>query len=332
MRERLRRFRRSHEARLLVVAVALAVFLSLATPGFLTLQNAVDLLTSYAFSGMLAAGLLVVLVAGGIDISFTATASVAQYAAMSAANAADIGWAGVVAIAAAIGVALGLANAVLVATLRVSSIIVTIATLNVIYGLLMFATRGNTIYALPDWFVNGASWVVYTAPDQTQYAVNLQMIGLVAMFAATWLLLNRTNIGRRIYALGGNADAAARIGFDVFRLNLLVYGYMGLVAGLASLVQAQNAQSVAPSALVGRELDVLAAVVLGGASLTGGAGTVLGTVLGLAVLAFMQNGLVMLGVSSYWSEFFTGLVILAAVSALALETRRRRGAVRRAPA
>lgn len=332
MRERLARFRRSHEFRLLVVALALGVFLSLATPGFLTLQNAVDLLTSYAFSGMLAAGLLVVLVAGGIDISFTATASVAQYAAMSAANASGIGWAGVVLIVAAIGAALGLVNAVLIASLRISSIIVSIATLNLFYGLLMFVTRGNTIYALPDWFVNGARWVAYTAPDQTEYAVNLQMIGLVAMFALTWLLLNRTNIGRRIYALGGNPDAAARIGFDVFRLNLLVYGYMGLVAGLASLVQAQLAQSVSPSALVGRELDVLAAVVLGGASLTGGVGTVLGTILGLAVLAFMQNGLVLLGVSSYWSEFFTGLVILLAVSALALETRRRRAALRRAPA
>jgi len=332
MRERLARFRRSHEFRLLVVALALGVFLSLATPGFFTLQNAVDLLTSYAFSGMLAAGLLVVLVAGGIDISFTATASVAQYAAMSAANASGIGWAGVVLIVAAIGAALGLVNAVLIASLRISSIIVSIATLNLFYGLLMFVTRGNTIYALPDWFVNGARWVAYTAPDQTEYAVNLQMIGLVAMFALTWLLLNRTNIGRRIYALGGNPDAAARIGFDVFRLNLLVYGYMGLVAGLASLVQAQLAQSVSPSALVGRELDVLAAVVLGGASLTGGVGTVLGTILGLAVLAFMQNGLVLLGVSSYWSEFFTGLVILLAVSALALETRRRRAALRRAPA
>ncbi len=96
----------------------------------------------------------------------------------------------------------------------------------------------------------------------------------------TWLLLNRTNIGRQIYALGGNRDAAQRLGFDVFRLNLFVYGYMGFIAGIASLVQAQLAQSVTPTVLVGKELDVLAAVVLGGASLTGGVGTVLGTILG----------------------------------------------------
>ncbi|NBR12813.1 MAG: ABC transporter permease, partial [Alphaproteobacteria bacterium] len=139
-----------------------------------------------------------------------------------------------------------------------------------------------------------------------------------------WLLLNRTNIGRQIYALGGNREAAQRLGFNVFRLNILVYCYMGLTAGVASLIQAQLAQSVAPTVLVGKELDVLAAVVLGGASLMGGVGTVLGTVLGLALLAIMQNGLILIGVSSYWSQFFVGFVILLSVSATALSARRKR--------
>lgn len=329
MPETIRAFTRSHEARLLLVVLALGVFLSLATPSFATLQNVVDLLTSNAFSGMLAAGLLVVLVSGGIDISFTATASIAQYAAMTVANHADIGWAGVAAIGAGAGTLLGLLNAVLIGTLRLSSIIVTIATLNLFFGLLMFVTRGDEIFALPDWFVNGASWTLYTDAQQNAYALNLQMLGLVAAFALTAVLLKRTNLGRQVYALGSNADAAARVGVPVGRLNLLVYGYMGLIAGLASLVQAQNAQSVSPNALVGRELDVLAAVVLGGASLTGGVGTVFGTVLGVMLLAFLQNGLLLLGVPSYWSPCFTGVVILVAVSALAIERRRQRGLARR---
>ena len=109
----------------------------------------------------------------------------------------------------------------------------------------------------------------------------------------------------------------------MFRIDLLAYGYLGLVAGAASLVQAQNAQSVSPNALVGRELDVLAAVVLGGASLAGGEGTVFGTILGVILLAMLQNGLLLLGVSSYWSQCFTGMVILLAVGALALEKRRQ---------
>jgi simple sugar transport system permease protein len=325
----MREFARTHEARLLLVVVALGVFLSLATRSFATLQNVVDLLTSNAFAGMLAAGLLVVLVSGGIDISFTATASVAQYAAMTVANHSGIGWLGTAAICAAIGAALGLLNAVLIGALRLSSIIVTIATLNLYFGLLMFVSRGNEIFALPDWFVNGASWAVYTDSQQNEYAVNLQMLGLVAAFALTAAFLNRTNLGRQVYALGSNADAAARVGVPMARLRLLVYGYMGFIAGMASLVQAQNAQSVSPNALVGRELDVLAAVVLGGASLTGGVGTVFGTILGVALLAFLQNGLLLLGVPSYWSPCFTGAVILVAVSALALERRRQRLNVRR---
>jgi simple sugar transport system permease protein len=158
------------------------------------------------------------------------------------------------------------------------------------------------------------------------YALNLQILVLVIAFAATWLLLNRTNIGRQIYALGGNKDAAQRLGFHVFRLNCLVYGYLGLIAGMASLVQAQLAQSVTPTVLVGKELDVLAAVVLGGASLTGGIGTVLGAILGVTLLAILQNGLVLLGVSSYWSQWFVGLTILCAVSITAWSERRRRAA------
>jgi ribose/xylose/arabinose/galactoside ABC-type transport system permease subunit len=334
MRDSLVQFSRTHEGRLLLVVVVLGAFLSLATPSFATLQNLVDLLTSNAFAGMLAAGLVVVLIAGGIDISFTATASITQYVAMTFANhlaptQGALGWVGVTAIGAGLGLLLGLLNAVLIGTLRLSSIIVTIATLNLFYGMLMFATHGNEIFALPDWFVNGASWVVYTDAQQSDYAINLPMLGLVAAFVATWLLLNRTNIGRQIYALGSNADAAARVGVPVTRINLLVYGYMGLIAGLASLTQAQNAQSVSPNALVGRELDVLAAVVLGGASLTGGVGTVFGTILGVVLLAFLQNGLLLLGVPSYWSQCFTGAVILVAVSALAIERRRQRSHLRR---
>ena len=325
----LRAFRRTHEFRLLVVTLALVAGLSLATSRFLTLQNGLDLLTSASFTGMLAAGLLVVLVSGGIDISFTAIASVAQYLALEAVLKAGVGWPGLFAVGLGVGTLLGLVNAVLISTLRLSSIIVSIAMLNVYFGLLMFLTRGNQLYNLPDWFLEAFSWVVYTDSQQNPYVLNAQIIGLVICFILTWLLLNRTSIGRQIYALGGNAEAAARVGFSAFRLNLVVYGYMGLIAGFASLAQAQLGQSVAPNVLVGRELNVLAAVVLGGASLTGGQGSVLGMILGVALLAIMENGLILLGVSSYWSQFFVGAVILIAVSTLSWERRRQRASMRR---
>src|SRR3712207_6496679 len=242
MPEALRRFGRTHEFRLLVVILALGTALSVATDSFLTLQNLFDLLTSYAFLGILAAGLLVVLVAGGIDISFTATASVAQYVAMTLANAYGLDWISVFLVACGVGLACGLVNAWLVETLRISSIIVTIATLNIFYGLLVFATGGRYIYSLPDWFAKGIWWFEFVDKDQIPYGINLQILMLVLCFALTWLILNRTSIGRQIYALGGNRDAAQRLGFNVLRLNLFVYGYMGVMAGIASLVQAQLAQ------------------------------------------------------------------------------------------
>jgi simple sugar transport system permease protein len=321
----LQRFGRSHEFWLLTVILALCLVLSLATDSFLTLQNLFDLLTSNAFVGILASGLLVVLIAGGIDISFTATASVAQYVALTLAIRYGLGWFAMFAVAGAIGIACGTINALFITRLRISSIIVSIATLNIFYGLLIFFSGGKYITSLPKFFRDGI-WFEYDDASGTPYALNLQILVLALAFLSAWLLLNRTNIGRQIYALGGNKDAAQRLGFHVVRLNFLVYGYLGFIAGIASLVQAQLAQSVTPTVLVGKELDVLAAVVLGGASLTGGVGTVFGAILGVTLLAILENGLVLLGVSSYWNEWFVGLTILCAVSITAWRDRRQRSA------
>lgn len=189
MRDALHRFGRTHEARLLAVAVILFVFPSLATKKFLSVQNGIDLMTSYAFSGMLAAGLVVVLVAGGLDISFTAVAPIAQYLAVSIASKYDVGWIGLFAVALSVGTLLGLLNG--------------------------SDARGNP------------------------YILNMQMLGLVLSFAMSWVLMSRTSVGRQLRALGGNPEAAKRVGFNVPRLNMVAYGYMGFCAGLESLVQAR---------------------------------------------------------------------------------------------
>jgi simple sugar transport system permease protein len=317
----LERLLNRHETRLLLVVLLLVAILSATTRHFFTLQNMFDLLTSYAFTGILAAGLLVVLVSGGIDISFTATASVAQYVAVSLANAAPIGWAGLFAAGLGVGLVLGLFNAVIITSLRLSSIIATVATLNLFYGLLVFVTHGNYIYTLPDFLAQGVSLGVGA------YAINLQILLLIFTFVIVWLLLEHTSIGRQIYAMGGNREAAKRIGINVVGLSLLCYGLMGLTAGIASIADAQLEQSVMPTSLVGKELHVLAAVVLGGASLTGGVGSVFGTILGVALLAVAENGLIIVGVPSYWLDFFAGALILLAVSSTAIEYgagRRRR--------
>jgi simple sugar transport system permease protein len=318
------RLSRKHETWLFLVTVTLAAALSIISPAFFTLRNAQDLITANAFTSILAAGLLLVLISGGIDISFTATATVAQYIAMTVANAHNVGWIGVILIASAAGIALGLVNAAIIHVFHVRSIIATLGTLNAFYGLLVFVTRGNYIYTLPDWFDSGINLFEFRDAEQNYYSLNFQMIASVLVLGIAWFILRRTRLGRQIIAFGGNHEAAERIGLPILRIQLFVYGWMGWCAGIASLAQAQLAQSIAPTVLVGRELDVLAAVVLGGASLAGGVGSVLGTVLGLTLVAILQNGLILAGVSSYWSDFATGVVILIAVSATARRVRGNR--------
>jgi simple sugar transport system permease protein len=320
MPETLRRTLRSHEALLAAVIVVACLALALATDSFFTLRNLQDLFTSNAYTAILCCGLVVVLIAGGIDISFAAIASVVQYVAFSIIRQAGDNWISLFIIAGVLGLLCGVFNALLLYRFRISSIIATIATLNLFYGLLMFFSGGKYISALPPWFGNGITLFQYVdEASRTTYRINLQIILVLVTFALTFFILEHTNTGRQIYAMGGNQEAARRTGLNVWGLHLFVYGYMGCMAAMAGLAQAQLAQSVVPSSLVGTELNVLAAVVLGGASLTGGRGSALGAFLGVALLAILQNGLVLLGVSSYWVQVFNGAVILIAASLTALK-------------
>jgi simple sugar transport system permease protein len=322
MKVRAARFLKSSEFYLFLVIAGLMALLTVFTEDFFSVENLFDVLMSYSFLGVMAVGLMVVLISGGIDISFTATATVAQYVMATILIRHGGGWWLAFLIPMAIGITLGAVNALLVYSLRVHSIIITIATLNIFYGLLIFLTGGKWIYNFPDWFARGLSLFAFTSSGGKTYSFSLSIMVLVAAVAITGFILNKTAMGRQIYAMGGNPEAAKRMGFNLLRLHLFVYCYMGLLAGTAGLVQAQLVQTVAPNSIVGRELEVVAAVVLGGASLAGGAGTLLGTVLGVALIAIMSNGLTLMGVSSYWHQVVIGLIILASVSITAFNRKR----------
>jgi simple sugar transport system permease protein len=322
MKVRAGHFLDSSEFYLFLVIAGLMALLTVFTEDFFSVENLFDVLMSYSFLGVMAVGLMVVLVSGGIDISFTATATVAQYVMATLLIRHGGGWWLAFLIPMAIGITLGAVNALLVYSLRVHSIIITIATLNIFYGLLIFLTGGKWIYNFPDWFARGLSLFAFTSAGGKTYTFSLSIMVLVAAVAITGFILNKTAMGRQIYAMGGNPEAAKRMGFNLLGLHLFVYCYMGFLAGIAGLVQAQLVQTVAPNSMVGRELEVVAAVVLGGASLAGGAGTLLGTVLGVALIAIMSNGLTLMGVSSYWHQVVIGLIILASVSITAFNRKR----------
>jgi simple sugar transport system permease protein len=312
------------EGLLLLVILLLGALLALATPYFLTLQNLVDLVESYSVTAVLALGVFVVLVAGGIDISFAATASVAQYVTAYVATSWDLPAVVCIPLGLAVGLALGCLNAALIYYLRVTSIIITIATMSVYFALLMWVTGGRSIYALPDWWATRVVFFQTETASGDLVRVTLPIVVAAAAALLTWLFMTRSAAGRQLTAMGGNPEAARRLGVNLVTMHFLAYGYLGLMAGLAGLLQAHRVGEAVPNAMYGGELNVLAAAVLGGASLTGGIGTVGGVLLGIFLLAVLQNGLNLLGVSPYFFQIVIGLVILVSTSITGLSSRARR--------
>ena len=302
------------EGWLLLVILAMGGGLGLLAPSFLTLPNLFDLLNASAVNIIFGVGLLVVLIAGGIDISFAVAASVVQYlAAMALAALGGGDWAVGLLLAGTFGALLGCVNAFFIHQFRIVSVVVTIATFNLFFGLLMFWSGGVSIYDLPDWWTTRV--VIFGTETAGGHAeLTLPVLVMAACVAATWLLLRRTSTGRQLYALGDNPEGARRVGINVGAMHYLAFGWLGLMAGIAGLMQAHYAQEVVPNALYGRELDVLAAVVLGGARLGGGRGTILGVFLGIILVAVTQNGLNLLGISPYAFKMIIGVIILAAIT------------------
>jgi simple sugar transport system permease protein len=302
------------EGWLVLVILVMAVGLGLATDTFLTPSNLFDLLNTSAVDIIFGVGLLVVLVSGGIDISFAVAASVVQY--LTALGVARIGggdWVSGFLLAGAIGLLLGCLNAFLIYQFRIVSIVVTIATFNLFFGLLMFATGGVSLYDLPDWLTTRIVVFGFDAASG-RAEITLPVVVMAICVAATLLLLRRMTLGRQLYAMGDNPEGARRVGVNIGAMHFLAFGWLGLMAGIAGLMQAHYAQEIVPNALYGRELNVLAAVVLGGARLGGGRGSVVGVILGVILVAVTQNGLNLLGVSSYAFKMIVGAIILIAIT------------------
>lgn len=324
MRERLARLQRRPEAWLLAVILVIGAGFGAAAPGFLSLANLVDLLETYSVQAIMAMGLFVVLVSGGIDISFAATASVAQYVAVLCATRAGLPAPVSLGIGLAVGTALGCVNAALIHFVRITSIIATIATMSVTFSLLMYLSGGVSIYDLPAWW---SERIVFWQTVDAAGNLTRVTLPIVLMFAAallTWAMMARTSVGRQLYAMGGNPEAARRIGADIGRLHFIAYGFLGFMAAAGGLLQAHRVGESVPNALYGSELSVLSAAVLGGASLSGGVGTVPGVLLGVVLLAVLQNGLNLLGISSYFFQIVIGLTILLSTAVTVLSARKRR--------
>jgi ribose transport system permease protein len=284
--------------------VVVTLVMILASDTFLTASNLSNIARQVSINAIIAVGMTCVILTGGIDLS------VGPVMALSGTLTAGLMVAGLppgLAIGAGmlVGVAFGIGNGLFVAYLHMPPIIVTLATMGIARGLGLMYTDGYPISGLPEWFaVFGRASVL---------GIQVPILIMLLTYLAAYVLLQHTRIGRYIYAIGGNEEAVRLSGVRAARFKLLVYGISGLTAAIAGLVLTSRLMSGQPNAGVSFELDAIAAVVLGGASIAGGRGVIVGTLLGAMLLGVLNNGLNMLGVSPYVQSVIKGAIILLAI-------------------
>ena len=269
-----------------------------------------------------------VMLSGGIDVSFPAFAIAAMYLTVKAMIA--WGFDGVVLpflMATGIGLLLGLVNAVFVHYLRMIPLIVTLGTGTAVRGFILgvVGTSQINIDQMPPLLIGFArgEFLHVTQADGSQAGLSSMVLVYAGIALLVHLMLRHTMIGRGIYALGGGEEAARRVGFNTRRITFFIYGLAGALAGFAGLLHGAMIWTANPRDMVGLELDVIAAVVLGGASIFGGRGSVAGTVLGVLTLVVITNSLIILGVDTTWQRVVVGLIVIAATAATAWRDRRR---------
>ncbi|APS18154.1 transporter [Streptomyces sp. Tue 6075] len=292
--------------------VVLVVAMSLLSGDFLTTQNLLNVGVQAAVTAILAFGVTFVIVSAGIDLSVGSVAALSATVLAWSATSAGVPVVLAVVLAIVTGIACGFVNGALISYGKLPPFIATLAMLSIARGLSLVISQGSPI-AFPE--------SVSRLGDTLGGWLPVPVLVMIAMGLITALILGRTFIGRSMYAIGGNEEAARLSGLRVKRQKIVIYALSGLFAAVAGIVLASRLVSAQPQAAQGYELDAIAAVVIGGASLAGGVGKASGTLIGALILAVLRNGLNLLSVSAFWQQVVIGVVIALAVL---LDTLRRK--------
>ena len=319
------------EGRAFFALITIIIVFSLLSPYYFSAANFLTMASHVAIFGILAIGMLLVILNGGIDLSVGSTLGLCGVIAgllMQGVSFPALGytlyppvWV-VVVLTCALGGFVGLINGVLVARFKVPAFVATLGVMYVARGVALLITNGltyNNLGGRPDLGNTGFNWLGFNR----LLNVPIGVVVLVVVALIGNLVLARTAFGRWLYASGGNERAAELSGVPVKPVQIAVYVLSGVCAAIAGLILSSQLTSAGPTAGVTYELTAIAAVVIGGAALTGGRGTVRGTLLGAFVIGFLSDGLVIIGISSYWQTVFTGAVIVLAVLLNAVQYRRR---------
>lgn len=315
--DRIRRWRgwlEDHpEAFALLGLLALGIGLTFLTDRFLTAENLANIGRQVSINAIIAVGMTLVIITGGIDLSVGAVMTLAMTFG-AGAMLAGVPVVGAVALALLTGLGFGAINGALIAYARLPAIIVTLATMEIPRGIALLYTGGYPLTGLPAGFAPLGRGEVL--------GLHVPTLLMLAVMLGGHLFLTRSVPGRAFYALGGNEEAARLSGLPVKRYKLLAYSLSGFTAALAGVVLGSRLMSGQPNAGVGFELDAIAAVVLGGTAITGGRGSILGTLIGAVTLGVLNNGLNLMSVSPYTQKILKGVIILLAIGAGALKRER----------
>lgn len=297
----------------LIGLLALCLFLSLGTDTFLSVRNGLNILDQITVLGIMAVGMTFVILIGGIDLSVGSVLALSMMIMGWTANVAGLPMGVAIVLALGASAVSGLVVGLLVTAFQVPAFIATLAMMSAARGVANMITDGQQIVGFPDWFM-------MLAIDRHFGVLTATVFLMLAVVLVSWIFLQYRAEGRMVYAVGGNAEVARLAGIKVHLVTIGVYVVCAVLAGLAGIVLAARLDSVQPSSGFGYELDTIAAVVIGGTSLTGGAGGIGGTLIGVLIIGVLRNGLNLLNVSPFLQQIIIGVVIILAVGA---ETVRR---------
>ncbi len=286
--------------------LATALVLALSTDTFLSVRNILTILLQISVVGVIAVGQTMVMITSGIDLSVGGIVGLAGVVTTLLVSKAGLPIAAGMLAGPLVGLACGLVNGALITRVGMPPFIATLGTMSVTRGLAMVLTGGVAVYNLPPgfaWLGNGAV-----------LGIPAPVVVLALVAAVMSVVLNKTPTGRYAYAIGSNAETTRMSGIDVSRQLVKVYALSGLLSGLAGVIQASRIVTGQPTAGMGIELDAIAACVIGGASLFGGVGTVVGSITGAALMGLIRNGSNLLNVSAFWQQIVIGVIIWIAVA------------------
>ncbi len=293
------------EIGVIVPLAVLIIIFSCTSDIFLTTNNLLNITRQISIKGLLGIAMTFVIITGGIDLSVGSVIAFSSILTASAIKDYQLPVLAAVVIGIAVGTLTGLVNGILIAYVNMPAFITTMGTMTILRGLGYIYTQGYPIYDLPQGFRAIGQGNIGIIPIS---AVILVVVAILA-----FMILSKTVFGRHIYAVGGNIEAARMAGIRVKRVQLYVYMISGFISGIAAVVQGARVGSGLPTIGQGFEMDAIASVVIGGAAMAGGSGTILGTLLGSLILGVLDNGLSLLNVDSYVMNVISGVVVILAV-------------------